>query len=815
MTRIITFITAFLCMLTFSAQAQISITSLAQVYNQDFNSLESSGNAGTAMPSGWAFSGVTTYRTNYGNTNNGGLYSFGDTATLSDRALGSIGSGSATPSFGAKFINNTGASITSISLSFNVENWRLGQKPALRLDSSAFSYNVNVDSLTATGWTTVSSLKLITPDTSASAAGALNGNLPINRLAVSGTISGLAIAPGANFWIRWTELNVSGSDDGLAVDDLSVSFTGGVLPACTEPASSVTNVVLNQTGLTSVSGSFTGTSPASDGYLVVLDSTATVPTITDATVYSVGQTIGSAVVISNGTATTFSRSGLVSNTVYKVHVFPYNNSGCTGGPNYKISAPGNDTAKTLVDACPEPTAKPTNLQFTFVDNTTITGKFNKAVPAPDGYVVVHSTSSNVGYPLDSTTYAVGDSVISGSFKSKVAYVGTDSNFTISGLVAGTRYYIAVVPYKTCGYGPNYLRTTPLRDDTTTTGGTPVCAEPDTITGITVTGTTDNSITATFTPHSGGADGYLVVYRRANSFLVGVNDATTYTVGQLLTQVSGGFTDSSVVGYIGTNTTFTLTGLLPGTTYHFAVFPFNNTGCSGGPNYKVRFSTNVNKTSGLTTGGPCVEPNAVPQNLVFNNVTGTSISGHFKQQTIADGYVVVVAKGFIANLRDSVVYAVGDSVGNSPKTYVAKVATSNLDTNFTITGLTPNTSYGVAVYSYKTCNGFRLYKSQIVPNVNKRDTTTATGTGVRYSTGTEFTVFPNPVQSGQLFMQFKQALVEQAVLEVIDVTGNRMMLQQLGRNITMHTLDVSAFAKGMYLINIWYKNENSTVPFMVE
>jgi hypothetical protein len=77
------------------------------------------------------------------------------------------------------------------------------------------------------------------------------------------------------------------------------------------------------------------------------------------------------------------------------------------------------------------------------------------------------------------------------------------------------------------------------------------------------------------------------------------------------------------------------------------------------------------------------------------------------------------------------------------------------------------------------------------------------------------VFPNPVQSGQLFMQFKQALVEQAVLEVIDVTGKRMMLQQLGRNITMHTLDVSAFAKGMYLINIWYKNENSTVPFMVE
>ena len=470
-----------------------------------------------------------------------------------------------------------------------------------------------------------------------------------------------------------------------------------------------------------------------------------------------------------------------------------------------------------MDACPEPTAKPTNLQFTLVNDNNINGKFNKAVPAPTGgYVVVYSTSSSVGYPNDSTPYTVGDSIKNGSAKSKVAYVGTDSTFTVSGLTSGTKYYFAVIPFNNCVYGPNYFRTTPLRDDTTTTGGIPVCAEPDTITGITVTGTTDNSITATFTPHSGGADGYLVVYRKSSSFLVGVNDATTYTVGQLLTQTSGSFIDSSYVGYIGTNTTFTLTGLTLGTTYHFAVFPFNNTACSGGPNYKVKFTNNVNKTSATTTGGACVEPNAVPQNLVFNNVTTSSISGHFKQQTIADGYVVVVAKGFIANLRDSVVYSVGDSVGNSPKTYIAKVATSNLDTNFTINGLSANTSYSVAIYSYKVCNGFRLYKSQIVPNVNKRDTITALGTGVKYNNPeAEFSLFPNPTNTGSLFVKFNTTLKDDATVEVVDILGRKLVVQKLTTGNDVHTVDVSELAKGTYILNVVYKGTNNVSTFIVE
>jgi hypothetical protein len=815
MNKISTLFAALLCVTVQLALAQISITN-STAYTQNFDGLPATGTSTTnPIPANWwrYAPNSPSITAGTGSSATGGFYSAG-AASSSDRAFGSLLTTNANTNklyFGAKFVNNTGSTIVSATVSYRCEQWRRGNTNTGYKDTLLFEYATGTDSVYQGSWTLAPALTGSSTNTGTTAQ-ALDGNTVFSN--VSGTVTGMAIPNGATFWIRFNDFDATpGSDDLLAVDDFSISFTTGTVSACTEPATSVTNVVLTATGTSSVSGSFTGN--GADGYLVLLDSNAAVPTITDATSYSVGQLVGTATVLSSGSGTTFSKSGLVPNTTYKAYVYPYNNVSCTGGPNYKIASPGNDTAKTLIDACPEPTSKPTNLQFTLVDNSNINGKFTKSVPAPSGYVVVYSTSSNIGYPLDSIPYVIGDSVKYSSFKSKVAYVGTDSNFTISGLTAGTRYYFAVVPYNTCSFGPNYLRTTPLKDDTITSGGVPPCAEPDTITGITVTGTTNNSITATFTPHSGGADGYLVVYRKSNSFLVGVNDGTTYTVGQLLTQVSGAFTDSSYVGYIGTNTTFTITGLELGTNYYFAVFPFNNTGCTGGPNYKVRFTNNVNKTNATTTGGACVEPNSVPQNLVFSNVTGTTIAGHFKQQVIADGYVVVIAKGFIANLRDSVNYVPGDSVGNSPKTYVAKVATTNVDTNFTISGLTPNTSYGVAVYSYKICNGFKLYKSLIVPTVNQRDTTTATGTGVRNAAATTFSVFPNPVQSGELSILFKQQLSEPAMMEVIDVSGRRLVSEQLPVNVKIQTIDVSAFSKGIYLVNIRYKNENSTISFLVE
>ncbi len=118
-----------------SVNAQTTtINLLTDIYSQNFNSMASTGTTGTVLPTNW-YSTLSSYRVSNGAVGNGGLYSFGDSA-VTDRALGSIGSSSATPFYGVKFTNNTSSIITTLNISYIVEQWRLGQKLALRLDST-------------------------------------------------------------------------------------------------------------------------------------------------------------------------------------------------------------------------------------------------------------------------------------------------------------------------------------------------------------------------------------------------------------------------------------------------------------------------------------------------------------------------------------------------------------------------------------------------------------------------------------------------------------------------------------------------------
>ncbi len=688
-----------------ATKAQISITSLPGSYSQNFNSLSDTGIANAFNLTGW-YASVPTYRANYGMMNNGALYSFGDTlpATHTDRALGTVGSSSVKPAYGVRFNNNSSLSMTGMTVAYTAEQWRLGQKPAKRLDSTSFYYNIGVDSLNASGWIKVPDLGILTIDTSATAAGPLDGNLALNRKAISFTISGFVVSPGSNIWIKWVENDVSGSDDGLAVDDLSVTITGSSVAACTEPAASVTNVVFSGTGLTTASGSFTGTAPASDGYLVVVDSVATPPTITDATAYTVGQAIGSGKVVSNGTSTSFTATGLVANTIYYAYVFPYNNASCSGGPNYKTTSPANDSAKTFVDACPEPTAKPTNLTFTTVNNNTISGQFTAASPAPTGgYVVVISTSSNVAYPLDSTAYNVGDSIKYTSFKSKVVYVGTGTTFSATGLVAGTRYYFAVVPFNTCSYGPNYLRTTPLRADTTTTGTAPLqdCVQPTGIsnTSIIKVDSTTNTITIKWT-NSVNADSVMVAAAPTTTIgFVTIRDSAYYAVGSTLP--SNG-TTPPIVYYRGTDSTLTLTGLLTNTVYKILIVPFNNRNCTNGPNYAGIASTTIRTAAGTD----CSQPSGVSTtSIVKLDSTTTTISIKWTNPANADSVMVFAAPtttiGFVT-LHDSVYYPVGSTVPSSGTTQPI-VYYRGKDSSVTLTGLLPNTVYKILIATFNNKN----------------------------------------------------------------------------------------------------------------
>ncbi|HVQ08965.1 MAG TPA: Ig-like domain-containing protein [Allosphingosinicella sp.] len=208
----------------------VPLTAGQLTYSQNFDSLASSGATGTSLPADWTFSETggaapTIYSVGTGSGTTGDTWSFGIAGTnpVTDRAFGSLASTTVTQILiGASFANMSGAAITAILISYVGEQWRRGGNTVPdRLD---FQISFNATSLTTGSWTDVNGLDFVSINGSASAL-TLDGNASANRLAISFNITGVSVANGATFWIRWIDTNIGGNDDGLAIDNFSLTAT--------------------------------------------------------------------------------------------------------------------------------------------------------------------------------------------------------------------------------------------------------------------------------------------------------------------------------------------------------------------------------------------------------------------------------------------------------------------------------------------------------------------------------------------------------------------------------------------------------------
>jgi DNA/RNA endonuclease G (NUC1) len=224
----------------------VSITALGAAVTQNFNTLVSSGTGTLAAntPTGWGFAeslsnANTTYTAGTGSGVTGDTYSFGSATApgSSDRALGQLRSANLASIIGASFTNNTGGVITSLAVSYAGEQWRLGATGRTIAERMDFQYSTSATSLTTGAYTDVDALDFSPPVTSGT-VGALDGNAAANRAVRSSTITGLSIPAGATFWIRWTDIDATGSDDGLAIDDFSLTANGAI----SQPALSISDV---------------------------------------------------------------------------------------------------------------------------------------------------------------------------------------------------------------------------------------------------------------------------------------------------------------------------------------------------------------------------------------------------------------------------------------------------------------------------------------------------------------------------------------------------------------------------------------------
>lgn len=218
-----------------SAQAiPISLTSAVSPYTQDFDTLAYVGTSftNTALPAGWAIaeSGGTranqAYAIGTGSGQTGDTYSYG-AANSAERALGSLRSDTLIPMFGAEFINKTGAAIIELDIAFTGELWRLGT--ANRSDRLVFQYSTDAISLTTGTYLGFSALDFVTPNTTET--GAKDGNAKGNFARINAVITDLDIAANSTFWIRWSDIDAGGADDGLAIDDFSLSAPGALASA--------------------------------------------------------------------------------------------------------------------------------------------------------------------------------------------------------------------------------------------------------------------------------------------------------------------------------------------------------------------------------------------------------------------------------------------------------------------------------------------------------------------------------------------------------------------------------------------------------
>lgn len=217
----------------FAGSGTISLTTAGVAVSENFDTLSNTAGSttNTTLPTGW-FTTETgggardneQYAVDTGGSNTGDTYSYGAPGST-DRALGGLQTGTLIPVIGASFTNTTGQTLTSLLVAFTGEQWRLSTLN--RVDRLDFQISFNATDLTTGTWIDINTLDFTAPVTGP-ATGALDGNLAANRTQISATISsadipGLSIANGATFWIRFNDLNASGADDGLAIDDFSIT----------------------------------------------------------------------------------------------------------------------------------------------------------------------------------------------------------------------------------------------------------------------------------------------------------------------------------------------------------------------------------------------------------------------------------------------------------------------------------------------------------------------------------------------------------------------------------------------------------------
>jgi Bacterial Ig-like domain/Secretion system C-terminal sorting domain len=417
--KTILFFIAFI--ISLAADAQVIITTTATAYTQNFNTLKATAGTSTTLPTGWVLletgtNANTSYTTDAGTSTTGDTYSYG-TGTATDRAFGTLNSGSLNSTMGVQIKNSTGATITSLTISYTGEQWRCGT--AGRTDQLDFQYSLNATSLSTGNWVDNNTLDFVSP--SITSVGAKDGNAAANRTLRSAVITGLNIANNAIFWIRLNDFDASGADDGLAMDDFSIQLNGGDV---TPPAISILNPANASTGA-ALNGNLLIT--FNENIQKGASGNITVKRTSDAVVINTTAVTDVTVTVSGATAT-IPFTGLSYSTAYYVEMPAATFKDLAGNSFAGISGTATWSFTTMPQPAATVSVNPPSLDFGFVaaGSTSVNKTFSY-------------TTTNITAPLTLTS-PVGFSI------SKDGTTFSSSlNYTITEAQVGQTVYVRFSP----------------------------------------------------------------------------------------------------------------------------------------------------------------------------------------------------------------------------------------------------------------------------------------------------------------------------------------------------------------------------------
>lgn len=257
-----------------TSYGQISIASggLPYSYSNNFNSYNptASTTAGSSIGSGWVLSSTSAaYQgRSTGSGTGGGFYGFG---VNPDYSAGALRSGSNTHTYSVSFTNNSGSTITSITVGWNYEQWRFANASGWNVSGTGqLASNSTIDALDFAG---VSS--------------GTNGTVATTPISSTITVS---IANGQSFGFSWSTTDATGSDNGVSIDDftLSASATAAAPVISSALTASSTYGTANTYDITASGSPTSYTATAVGGGALPTGFTFSTPTITVATTTAAG-----------------------------------------------------------------------------------------------------------------------------------------------------------------------------------------------------------------------------------------------------------------------------------------------------------------------------------------------------------------------------------------------------------------------------------------------------------------------------------------------------------------------------------------------